>query len=319
METALLAGTLASGATIALALSVFHVLGGARAGVNRRIQTFIKGSAPQVARVADTGGGKRARTAGAVAAAESHNRLVRYLEGAIESAQADLTPREVLIACAVSGLVVAGLVALVTVPPLGIPAAIAGAYLPILWLRRRAGSLASRFRKQLADTVSLLASAVRAGNALPRAFERVGVEAPEPTRSAFRAAVREMGLGATLEDALDRLVERYPSEDMELLVASINVQYQVGGNLTRVLDLIAETLRERQRVLGDIRSLTSQQRYSAYLLSALPVVVTAGLYFVSPDYISILFTGAFRLLLVLVVVLILSGFFIMQQLAKIDV
>ena len=319
MESAL-AGLLASGATILFALSVFHLLGGTRANVQRRIQTFIKGGAPQVARAADTGGGRRTRPTGAAAAPESQNRLILYLERVIESAQAELTAREVLIACAVSGLVVAILVALLTgLPPLGIPAALAGAYLPLFWLKRRARSLFDRFRKQLADTVSLLASAVRAGNALPRAFERVSLEAPEPTKSAFRASVREMGLGAPLEDALDRLAERYPSEDMQLLVASINVQYQVGGNLTRVLDLIAETLRERQRILGDIRSLTSQQRYSAYLLSALPVVVTLGLYFVSPDYISILFQGAFRLMLAVVVVLILSGFFIMQQLAKIDV
>lgn len=321
MESALLAGTLASGATLAVALSVYHLTRGVRATVQRRITTFIKGGgAPAAALpIGDTGGGRRrARRAGA--AVEKRSRLLRFLDRALERAESELTARELLIACGLFGVLVFALVGLLTgLPPLGLPLGILGLYLPILWLRFRAGSLAKRFHTQLPDTVSLLASAVRAGNALPRAFERVSLEAPEPTRTAFRATVREMGLGAPLEEALDRLVERFPSSDMELFVASINVQYQVGGNLTRVLDLIAETLRERARILGDIRSLTSQQRYSAYLLSALPVVVSAGLYFLSREYMAVLFEGPLRILLVIAATMIVMGYLIMQQLAKVDV
>jgi len=104
-----------------------------------------------------------------------------------------------------------------------------------------------------------------------------------------------------------------------LPVASVNVQYQVGGNLTKVLDLIAETLRERIRIQGDIQSLTASQRYSAYLLSALPVVVALFLFLISPSYISVLFKGGFIVIPIVAVVLVVVGFVTMQQLAKVEV
>lgn len=321
MEQAWVAGLIAGASVLSFTYWFVQRYGSPRAMVHRRVQTFLKGGAPAPAAARATpepgGGGRRTATRGAEA--EGRNRYLRAVDRAIESAQTELTAREVLIAAGSLAAVGFALIWFLFSPAIALFGALVGAYLPFLWLRRRAGGIQKRFQRQMPDTVSLLASAVRAGNALPRAFERVAQEAPEPTRSAFRTSVREMGLGAPLEQALERLSQRYPSQDMELLVASISVQYQVGGNLTKVLDLIAETLRERQRILGDINSLTATQRYSAYLLSALPVFVGIMLYFISKEYISQLFEGVFRLLLGVAATLVVVGFLAMQQLAKVDV
>lgn len=319
MVTSLLAGMLAAAAVASLAVGGWFVLGGARGPMQRRVQSFVKQSA-QPQRAVDLAGGRRGRGTRVVTGPESRNPFLRRLERAAESAQADIKPREIILIGVGFGVVFAVAMGLATGLWFLAPGALLlGLYVPIYWLRRRKAGLAKRFHSQLADTVSLLASAVRAGNALPRAFERVATEAPEPTRTAFAATVREMGLGAALEESLDRLAERFPSEEMELLVASVNVQYQVGGNLTKVLDLIGDTLRERLRIQGDIRSLTSSQRYSAYLLSALPVVVALFLFFVSPGYIGILFEGSFRIIPAVAGGLIFMGFITMQQLAKVEV
>lgn len=317
--TSILAGAMAAAAAACVVAAAWTLRAG-RPPIQRRVDMFVKGNAPQAGRATDLAGGRRARGTRVATGPESQNRIVRRLQRAAETAHADILPAEILGIGAGFGAVFALAIILATgIALLALPAFVIGMYVPLYWLRMRARKLAKAFHAQLGDTVTLLASAVRAGNALPRAFERVASEAPEPTKGAFAAAVREMGLGAPLEESLDRVAERYPSEEMQLLVASVNVQYQVGGNLTKVLDLIAETLRERIRIQGDIRSLTASQRYSAYLLSALPVVVAIFLFLVSPSYIAILFEGAYRVIPTVAALLIIAGFFTMQQLAKVDV
>ncbi len=184
------------------------------------------------------------------------------------------------------------------------------------WERSRQG----RFRDQLADSLSMLASSVRAGHTLLQAFEQLAHEAPPPTGAAFGTVVREIGLGAAQDEALDRLARRYPSEEIGLVVAAVNVQDQVGGSLAKVLDSIAQTLRERARIEGDIRALTAQQRYSAYVLAVLPVAVGTVLTLVGPDYMAPLYEpGPLRVALVTAVGLILVAFLIMRRIAAIDV
>lgn len=316
----ILAAALTTGAILSLSVGGWYYFGGAGAQMNRRVQAFVKGESQATRAVAGDLAGGRRRAGRQASAVESRSRLIRALDRMAERAQVEIRGIEIVGVSLGMVAVFFVLAWIVTgVAAAGIPAALVGLYVPVLWLRRRYGGLAKKFHRQLSDTTTLLASSVRAGNALPRAFERVAAEAPEPTRGVFRSAVREMGLGLALEEALDRIAERYPSEEMSLLVASINVQYQVGGNLGKVLDLIAETLRERARILGDIKSLTAQQRYSAYLLSAMPVFVTLLLFFVSPGYIGILFRAPYYLFLVASAALVLVGFYLMQQLAKVDV
>jgi len=147
----------------------------------------------------------------------------------------------------------------------------------------------------------------------------VAKESLEPTRAAFEMVVREIGLGASQDEAIERLGERFKSDDMSLIVASINVHQQIGGSLAHILDDISGTLRERVRIEGDIRALTAQQRYSAYVLALLPVAVAGALFLISRDYIQLLFEGSLRYAALAAGILIVAGFFTMRKMASIDV
>jgi tight adherence protein B len=177
----------------------------------------------------------------------------------------------------------------------------------------------ARFRAQLPDTIAMLASSVRAGHGLPQALEQVATDSPDPTRTALQQAVREIGLGASQEEALARLSARFPSEDLDLVTSAMDVQHQVGGSLSKVLDDIAATMRERVRIDGDIRALTAQQRYSAYVLALLPVFVAIGLFAVSRDYAELLLRGVLRYAVAAAALMVVIGFFLMRKIATVDV
>jgi len=246
---------------------------------------------------------------------------MRFLERLLSEAESDLSPGAIVAASAALFLVTLVLAfAVLRELPLALPlGAMAGA-LPVWWLRRRRGRRHARFKRQLPETIGLLASSVRSGHSLPQALEHVATDAPEPTRAAILLAGREIGLGASQEDALERLVARYPSDDLQLVVAAINVQHQIGGSLAKILDSISETIRERIRIEGDIKALTAPQRMSAYVLCALPVFVTLGLLLIGPDYVGPLFQpGPLRYALFGAIALVAMGFLIMRAMTKIDV
>jgi tight adherence protein B len=257
----------------------------------------------------DLGGRRRSRGA-RPGLRQGSNPLVHFFEVRLDRAALDLTAGEVIAATAILA-VSGGFVGSVLWGPA--PAAVAAflaAMLPLLYIR---------FRHQLADSVSLLASTVRAGHSLLQGFEQVAHESVEPTRSAMQQVVREMGLGASQDEALDRMAERFPSEDLDLIVTAINVQHQVGGSLSEILDDMAATLRERARIEGDIRALTAQQRYSAYILALLPVFVAVALFFISRDYVSLLLEGSLRFAALAAALMIIVGFLSMRRIASIDV
>ena len=266
----------------------------------------------------DLGGRRRGRGLRA-APRVGANPLVHFFEVRIDRAALDVTAGEVIAATAILALS-GGFMAFVLWGPLAaLVGALIGAALPLLFIRFRYGRRQAAFRDQLADSVSLLASTVRAGHSLLQGFEQVAHESIEPTRSAMQQVVREMGLGASQDEALDRMAERFPSEDLDLIVTAINVQHQVGGSLSEILDDMAVTLRERARIEGDIRALTAQQRYSAYILALLPVFVAIALYFISRDYISLLLEGNLRFAAVGAALMIVVGFLTMRRMATIDV
>ena len=245
--------------------------------------------------------------------------LFRGLEERLERSALDLTVGEVVGAMAVLAVSCGLIGGVLSGPFLGVVGVIFGGSLPLLWINWRHRRRLSAFRAQLPDTIALLASTVRAGHSLLQAFEQVARESVEPTRSAIDQVVREIGVGASQNEAIERLAARFPSEDLDLIVASINVQHEVGGSLAQSLDDMSETLRERQRIEGDIRALTAQQRYSAYVLALLPICVAVALYFISRDYIELLFQGTLRFAAIAAGLMIALGFVLMRKIATIDV
>lgn len=159
-----------------------------------------------------------------------------------------------------------------------------GAFAPRWYLKRRQAKRLDNFNKQLPDTITLLANSLRAGSSFLQGMELVTRESGPPLATEFDRVIREMSLGMSLTGALNNLVRRVASEDLELMVTAIIIQTQVGGNLATVLDAIAFTIRERVRITGEINTLTAMQRYSGYVLMLLPVALGGFLFLLAPSY-----------------------------------
>jgi tight adherence protein B len=163
-----------------------------------------------------------------------------------------------------------------------------GCFAPRFYLKFRQGKRLKQFGGQLPDTITLLANSLRAGSSFLQGMELVTREARPPISEEFERVVRDMQLGLALHPALNNLVRRVDSEDLELMVTAIQIQSQVGGNLATVLDSIAFTIRERVRIHGEIQTLTAMQRYSGYVITLLPVGLAFILFMISPGYMSVI-------------------------------
>lgn len=161
-----------------------------------------------------------------------------------------------------------------------------GLYAPRWYLKYRQRKRLRAFGEQLPDTITLLANSLRAGSSFLQGIELVTREARPPISEEFERVVRDMQLGQALQPALNNLVRRVASEDLELMVTAIQIQAQVGGNLATVLDSIAFTIRERIRIQGEIQTLTAMQRYSGYVITLLPVGLAGILFLISPSYMT---------------------------------
>ena len=162
--------------------------------------------------------------------------------------------------------------------------AVLGFILPRWYVKRRQGKRINQFNKQLPDTITLIANALRAGSSFLQAIELVVREARPPISTEFARVIREVNLGLPFEAALENLVRRVRSDDLELMVTAISIQYTVGGNLAEILDSIAYTIRERVRIKGEIRTLTAQQRMSGYVVAFLPIALVGFLTVIAPTF-----------------------------------
>jgi tight adherence protein B len=205
----------------------------------------------------------------------------------------------------------------------GLVGAIGGLFLPRLYVKREQGKRLVRFNDQLADMLNLMVNGLRAGYSTMQAMEAVSRELPAPISDEFRRVVQEMQLGIPMEVALDNLLRRIPSEDLDLVITAINVQREVGGNLAEILDTISYTIRERVRIKGEIRVLTSQVMYSGRFLSMLPLIVFAIIYLLNRDYMMTFFKKESGICgyiaLAVAVIMIGSGYLVMNKLGDIEV
>ena len=198
-----------------------------------------------------------------------------------------------------------------------------GAMLPRIYVNMQKNKRLVRFDGQLADMLNLMVNGLRAGYSTMQAMEAVSKELPPPICEEFRRVVQEMQLGVTMEQALENLLRRIPSLDLDLVITAMNVQREVGGNLAEILSTISHTIRERVRIKGEIRVLTSQQVYSGRFLSALPVLLLLALYGVNREYMMEFFREENRLVgsiaLGIAALLIIAGYFVMNKIADIEV
>jgi len=176
------------------------------------------------------------------------------------------------------------------------------------------------FDDQLSDTINLIVNSLRAGYSILQAMEAVAEEMVPPISTEFGRVVREVQLGLTLEQALSNMLRRVPSDDLDMMVTAISVQREVGGNLAEVLDTISYTIRERIRIKGEIRALTAYGRGAGVMLSAIPVILAVLVYFINPEFMSLLFVHRCGWVMIGIAILgIVLGFLIIRKIVNIDV
>jgi tight adherence protein B len=188
-------------------------------------------------------------------------------------------------------------------------------YLKVSESRRRAA-----FINQLPDLLTLLVGSLRAGYGLSQAIELVAREVPAPASKEFARVVRATGLGLPLQRALEVMAERIDSDDLDLMVTAINVQYEMGGNLSSVLETISDTIRERVRVLREVRVLTAQQRLTGTILALLPIVLAIVMSMIRPGYFDPFFEPGWPQIMPMIAIgQMLVGFFLIQKIVNIKV
>ena len=281
----LIAG-LAALAVVIIAAGI--AMSGGGGTVASRLERYASGSAPE----GDDAERGSAVVAGLSRVMERQDRATR-LSTDLARADIKMRPAEFVLAWAATPFIFVAVayVAGFIFPGFQNIVALAGAFLLGLWaprfyLKYRQGKRLKQFGVQLPDTITLLANSLRAGSSFLQGLELVTREARPPISEEFQRVVRDMQLGLALLPALDNLVRRVDSEDLELMVTAIQIQSQVGGNLATVLDSIAFTIRERVRIQGEIQTLTAMQRYSGYVITLLPVGLAFILFLISPGYMT---------------------------------
>ncbi|MGB7115623.1 MAG: type II secretion system F family protein [Anaerolineales bacterium] len=191
--------------------------------------------------------------------------------------------------------------------------------IPGLMLKISTNRRRQRFSRQLVDVLVLMTGSVRAGFSLLQAMEMIVREMAPPASEEFEHVLREVGIGRSVSQALGELALRMQNKDLNLLVTAINIQYQVGGNMTTMLESVTETIRERIRLFGEVRVITTQQRITSYVLSLLPFFVAGIMFLVNPDYMVRLFDPSIRCIPIGALLGIILGFIIVQRMTRLDI
>jgi tight adherence protein B len=238
------------------------------------------------------------------------------LATAIEVAGISLRPGEyvllagaVTILVALAGFAIGGAIGLVV-------ALAAGPLCAWLLVSSKAARRRAQFADLLPDNLQLLTGGLRSGHGLLQALASLGQEASEPARSEFRRVLLEVRVGRDPGDALRALADRMGSDDFDWVVGAIDINREVGGDLAMILDNVAETIRERQRLQRQVRTLSAEGRLSGYVLTALPVVLALAMAVVNPDYLAELGSGIGPVLLVVGAVLLVIGWIWIRRLTR---
>ena len=177
-----------------------------------------------------------------------------------------------------------------------------------------------KFDDQMVDITYAMKNSLKAGMTLQQAMQLIATEFKAPASEQFKIAIREVQLGASVEEALQHLEERVNNEDFKIVVNAVEILRQTGGNMIETFENVTDTLKTRKRVEGKIKSLTAQGRMGAIILCAMPFVMALLLYFLSRDYIEPLFTTVLgNIILTIVLLLVSTGWVLIQKIISIEV
>ncbi len=192
--------------------------------------------------------------------------------------------------------------------------------LPAYWLQFRIKRRLRKINSQLVETITLIANALRSGFAFAQGIDVAAKRVGPPMSAELNRLLLDINLGASIEDALRGMNERIRSDDLDMVITAILIQRQSGGNLAEVLESVTETMRDRERIEGEIKTLTAQQRLTGWVLSVWPALLGLGFFAINPKMMSLLWTTAPGIVL-LVVWLVLNslGIFTIRRILDIDI
>ena len=211
------------------------------------------------------------------------------LKRMLDQADLHITPSRLIMFSGLAGMLAAMAVSVLALSLLlMLCAGLVVAALPFVhvWYKRK--KRFNAFLEQLPDALDLMSRALSAGHAFPEALHMISDEMPDPIASEFRKTYEEQNLGLSLKLALENLTHRMPLLDLRMCVTAVLIQRETGGNLAEILEKVAYTIRERFRILGDLKTLTTSSRMSAWLLCGLPIGVAIAITAMNPEYMSVL-------------------------------
>jgi tight adherence protein B len=195
-----------------------------------------------------------------------------------------------------------------------------GFLIPLAYLSRKERKRRDQFIEQLPDTLTLLASSLSAGHSFPQAVDAVVRNGQKPVADEFGRALNQSRVGVPIEDTLDEVAERMKCEDLSWVVMAVRINREVGGNLSEVLNNVANTLRERMYLKRQVKALSADGRLSTYVLTALPIVLALFLLVRNPTYIEPLFSTVVGIaMLAGGTLLLIVGWIWMKKLSTVEV
>jgi tight adherence protein B len=247
--------------------------------------------------------------------------LLSGVNAALEQANVPISAGEAVMGALGLSVIVGLLFGLFTQSPLvGLIAGFVWVLFVMAFISWTGGREKRKFESQLPDTLTLIATSLRAGYSLLQAVEAVAAEAPNPTAREFGRAIAEARLGRQVTSALDGITQRTQSQDFEWAVMAVEIQREVGGNLAEVLQTVADTMLQRNRLRGEIRALTAEGRISALVLGALPFVMALFLWTSNRAYIMLLFERTLGIVAVVAGgLLLLGGILWLRKIVNIEV
>jgi tight adherence protein B len=211
------------------------------------------------------------------------------LKRMLDQADLHITPSRLIMFSGMAGLLAALAASVISASILlMLGAGLLAASVPFVhvWWKRK--KRFDAFLELLPDALDLMSRALSAGHAFSEALHMISAEMPEPIATEFRKTYEEQNLGLSLKLALENLTQRIPLMDLRMCVTAIMIQRETGGNLAEILEKVAYTIRERFRIMGDLKTLTTSSRMSAWLLCGLPIFVTIVITVMNPEYMDIL-------------------------------
>ena len=239
----------------------------------------------------------------------------------IERSGVATTPSAMVVASMLAAMIAAFTASLITNRSIVLPfAMVVGLMAPFVWMRHKAKRRLKRFEEQFPEALDLLSRAIRAGHAFQTAMGMVASELPEPVGPEFKKTFEQQNYGLPLKDALNELADRISLLDVRFFVTAVLIQRDTGGNLAEILDNLAHVVRERFKILRQVRVHTAHGRFTGYVLLALPAFLSIALMWINPEHMGLLFSEQMgHIMIGIALTLQTVGFFWIRQVIKIEV